>query len=334
MKKYLFLILVLSVGCSSTDYAVPSHVPVVAKVVNENVFVTYGDGGLIITDAANDDVIGHIIPTGQMKGIDDFSIDDNLLFALDARGRNHLAVYDITNLNKPELLDGPISVVGDPFNGISARGENVVVSGGSRYLEFFRYTSDGELFGSSTFGRDRGHPDVILSENGRVAFASTDFSSPVDGSRFGIIALNLGEDLNIPTLISQAPLPNAGFTEGVTTPVGFPIQADLYNNHLLVANGGGLTVITLVDQVAFGQTSNFDLGISAVSIEADNDIAYIVGYTPDPTLLKVDITDLTNPTISETVSLDIGENVPTSVAVSNSFIYITAGEAGLLKLPR
>ena len=327
------LVIVISLGCS-TDYVVPSHVPGVVRVVDEKVFAAYGDGGIIISDATTGQVISHIIPPREMVSIDDFDVADNLLFVLDARGQDYLAVYSIVDINNPSLVEGPIKVVGGPYNGISAKSGNIVVSGGSRFLEYFQYSLNGKLSGPATFGRDRGHPDVLLSDNGQVAFASTDFIAPINGARFGVIALSLGTELNIPGVISQEPIPEAGFSQGITSPVGFPIQVEVYGDHLLVAHGGGVTIIELVNQSGFGQSQLIDLGIEALNIVAENDVAYITGFGADPVLLKVDISDILNPIVIETVSLNIGASVPLSLSLSNQFIFIAAGEAGILKLDK
>ncbi|MEP5611924.1 MAG: hypothetical protein ABJP45_06725 [Cyclobacteriaceae bacterium] len=330
--RYCYVLLVLGLLACTEDYTVPSHVPGVVKVSGNNVFVAYGDGGLIVTDVNSDQVVAHLFPAGEMNSIDDFDIVGNLLFVLDARGKNYLAAYNISNLQNPELIDGPYLVQGGPFNGISARGGNLVVSGGTFYLEYFQYSSSGKLAGSASFGRDRGHPDVLLSNNGQVAFASTDFNGLVDDTRFGVMSLSLGTELNIPTVISQKGIPTAGFTDGGTSPVGFPIQTALSNDNLLVAHGGGLSIIELVDDSALGDSRLIDLGLQAVSVQVQNDIAYVIGIGTVPSLVKVDISDTSNPVIIETVTLNIGNSIPTSLALANSFVYIAAGQEGLLKL--
>ncbi len=331
--RYSYILLFLLFLSCTDDYTVPSHVPGVVKISGDNAFVSYGDGGLIVTNLVTDQVVAHIFPIGDMRGIDDFDIVGDLLFVLDARGKNYVASYSIADLSNPEPLDGPHLVPGGPFNGISARGGNLVVSGGTRHLEYFQYTSSGKINGSAMFGRDRGHPDVLLSDNGQVAFASTDFNldRKVNDARFGILALSLGTELQIPTVIDQVGILEAGFTEGVTSPVGFPIQTAVYNDQLLVAHGGGLTIVDLIEQSAFGASRLVDLGINAISVQAQDDTAYVIGLGTGPTLVKVDISDPANPAIIETVVLNAGSSIPTSLALSRTSVIIAAGEAGLLE---
>lgn len=332
MKRLFLFALVVFIGCSE-DFDVPNHVPGIVKIFDGKAFVAYGEGGLIITDIATETVLTQIFPPREMKSIDDFDVDGNLLFVIDARNKNYLATYSIGDINNPKLEDGPVLVNGGPFNGVSANGGNLVVSGGTFLLEYFQYSNSGKLKGSATFGRDRGHPDVILSDNGQIAFVSTDFLIVPDKPRFGAMALYLGDQLSIPGVLSEYRIEGAGFSQGLTKPVGFPIKLKVHNDHLLVAHGGGLTTIELIEDSAFGTANTFSFEIEATAIATLNDVAYIVGYAPTgQALMKIDITDLNNPSIMETELLNIGNSVPTSVAVTSQFVFIAAGEAGLLKL--
>lgn len=332
MKRIFFYVLILLAGCSD-EFDIPNHVPGAVKISDGRAFVAYGEGGLIITDIATENILAQIFPPREMNSIDDFDVDGNLLFVIDARNTNYLAVYSISNINEPKLVDGPIQVNGGPFNGISASAGNLVVSGGTFFLEYFQYSQGGKLKGSALFGRDRGHPDVLLSDNGQVAFVSTDFQIVPDKPRFGAMALYLGEKLGIPGVLSEYRIEGADFSEGLTTPVGFPIKLKVHEDHLLVAHRAGLTVIELIDGSAFGTANTFDFGIEATAIESLGNIAYIAGATANgQALIKVNVSDLSSPSIVETELLDIADNIPTSIAVTDQFVYVTAGESGLLKL--
>lgn len=332
MKKLFFFAFIVLVACTE-EFDVPNHVPGIVKIFDGKTFVAYGEGGLIVTDISTEEVLTQIFPAREMNSIDDFDVDGDLLFVIDARNKNYLASYSISDISNPKLEDGPILVNGGPFNGVSANSGNLVVSGGTLLLEYFQYSDNGKLKGSATFGRDRGHPDVILSDNGQVAFVSTDFQIVPDRPRFGAMALYLGNELSIPGVLSEYRIEGAGFSQGLTKPVGFPIQLKMHNDHLLVAHGAGMTVIELIQGSAFGAASTFNFDIEATSIETLNNTAYITGYTAaGPALMKIDITDMSNPSIIETEILNIGSSIPTSVAVTSQFVYVAAGEAGLIKL--
>lgn len=321
------LVILILAGCQDT-YDTPNHVPGVVKVSNGLLYAAYGEGGLIISDEVSKETLAHIFPPRGMNSIDDFDVESDLIFAIDSRGRDYLAVFSYSKGQEPQLEASPIQVQGGPFNGISAKNGNLVVSGGTTFLNRFTYNSEGELSGPVTFGRDRGHPEVLLSENGQFAFVSTDF----DGVRYGITSLYIGNELDVPGIVSELDLDGSGFTPGVTKPVGFPIQSSVIDNHLLVAHGGGLTIIQLVEEGGFGTSFTLDIGLSGISVATEADRAYVIGYQNDtPSMVAIDISDINNPSIISTVALNTND-IPTSIAIGMNRIYIAAGKTGILQL--
>jgi len=269
-----------------------------------------------------------------MNSIEDFDIDGNRMFVIDSRGRDYLAVFSWERGQEPVLENPPTQVEGGPFNGVAAVNGNVVVSGGTTFLNRFTYNQNGDLEGPVNFGRDRGHPDIILSSNGQYAFISTDFGIGLDIDRFGIMSLFIGDELEIPTVVSELGIPESGITEGTTSPVGFPIQSTILNDHLLVAHAGGLTIIDIIDEGGFGTSTTFNTGITGISVTEDNNIAYVIGLqNSSPALARIDLSDINNPTIIsiETLATD---NIPTSVATTADDIFIAAGNTGILSLPK
>ncbi|WP_421765087.1 hypothetical protein [Ekhidna sp.] len=333
MRNYFLIAFILLLSCSE-NHDVPNHTPGVVKVFNNLLMVAYGEGGLIISDEISGEVLAQIFPPQGMNSIDDFDVDGDLIFVLDSRGRDYMAVFSFDG-DETSLVSDPVIVEGGPFNGISASNGNLVVSGGTTFLNRFTYSSSGDIQGPISFGRDRGHPDVILSSNGQVAFISADFGIGLDIDRFGVMSLYIGDELEIPSVISELGIADAGLTEGLTTPVGFPIQTALHNDNLIVAHGGGLTIIRLIEEFVFGSSTNIDIGISAISVAVSQDTAYIIGYQDGtPTLVRVDLTDLDNPAIINSETLITNESIPTSIAVGSNDLYIAAGTAGLIILPK
>lgn len=337
VRQYLYfmriipfvLVILILAGCQDT-YDIPNHVPGVVKVSNGLLYAAYGEGGLIISDEVSRETLAHIFPPRGMNSIDDFDVEGDLIFAIDSRGRDYLAVFSYSKDQEPQLEASPIQVQGGPFNGISAKNGNLVVSGGTTFLNRFTYNPEGELSGPVTFGRDRGHPDVLLSENGQFAFISTD--GPFEVERFGITSLYIGNGLEIPAIVSELEIPGSGFSIGVTKPVGFPIQSSIIDNHLLVAHGGGLTIIQLVEEGGFGSSFTLDIGLSGISVATEADRAYVIGYQNDtPSVVALDISDINNPAIISTVALNTND-IPTSIAIGMNRIYIAAGETGILQL--
>ncbi len=331
MRNLLVLLLIVLVGCKET-YEVPNHTPGVIKIVNGLVMAAYGEGGLVISNESTGQFISQIFPPQGMNSIDDFDVDGNLIFVLDSRGRDYLAVFSFDG-SEVELVREPETVQGGPFNGISAVSGNLVVSGGTTFLNRFTYSQNGDIQGPVSFGRDRGHPDVLLSPDGQAAFISTDFDGGVNG--FGVTSLHIGNDLSIPFIISELRIMEAGFSPGVTSPVGFPIQTTVFNDNLIVAHGGGLTIINLTEGYAFNSNSNVDIGIAAITVSIDANIAYVLGYQGDaPALVRLDLSDINNPNIISTETLQTNESIPTSIAVGLNELYIAAGNEGIIQLPK
>lgn len=330
--RYTLAFLLLSIlGCNES-YEVPNHTPGVVKVFDDLLLVAYGEGGLIISNETTGEVITQIFPPRGMNSIDDFDKEGDLIFVLDSRGRDYMAVFSFDG-NSVSLVNEPITVEGGPFNGISASNGNLVVSGGTTFLNRFKYSSNGKIEGPISFGRDRGHPDVLLSNDGQAAFLSTDFDGGVNG--FGVTSLYIGDQLQIPFIASELRILESGITIGVTGPVGFPIQTTLYNDNLIVTHGGGITIINLIEGYIFGSNSTIDIGISGVTLAIDASMAYVIGYAEEtPTLVRVDLSDISNPSIISTVDLETNGSLPTSISVGSTEIYIAAGASGLLVLPK
>ncbi|MEO9485602.1 MAG: hypothetical protein ABJG47_19235 [Ekhidna sp.] len=330
--RYVFIFVIsLLFSCKET-YEVPNHTPGVVRVIDGLLMTAYGEGGLIIANENSGEVITQIFPPQGMNSIDDFDKDGDLIFVLDSRGRDYMAVFSFDG-RAADLVTKPLTVEGGPFNGISASNGNLVVSGGTTFLNRFKYSNNGELEGPVTFGRDRGHPDVLLSDDGQAAFISTDFDGGVNG--FGVTSLYIGDQLQIPFIASELRILESGITIGVTGPVGFPIQTATYNDNLIVAHGGGLTIISLIENYVFDTSTNVDIGISGVSLAMDSNIGYIIGYQGEiPTLVKVDLSDISSPILVSSESLPTEGNIPTSIALGDTDIYIAAGTAGLIVLPK
>jgi hypothetical protein len=284
-----------------------------------------GERGIQVINLETKGTVALLSPFFPARSIDDLCLDGNLLFALDAEVVGYISVYNIENPAAPKLLSSNTKVPVEPFSGISANNGNVVVSGGTKYFSHKTYNAEGEISkGQNRLTRDQGHPDVLLSNDGNTALISTHF----EGSRFGIISAKLtNSDVEV---ISEIIIPGAGFTTGTTDLTGFPIKSALYQNSVLVAHGAGLTIFDLNNN-ALTQLIHLNLNIEAVNITVHNDFAYVIGYSPLPTLVKVDIKDLNSPSIIESTELSTAGDI-SSIAVSDKAIFITAGESGILSL--
>ncbi|MFK7952060.1 MAG: hypothetical protein AB8B73_04385 [Ekhidna sp.] len=329
MRTQFILILIAFLFSCGEKYDLPNHVPGVVKVSKGKVYVTYGEGGLIIYDDETQNLVAQIFPPQGMHSIDDVAIDNDLIFVLDSRGHDFMAVFSLKD-EKIKLVFAATRVQGGPFNGISASNGNLVISGGTFFLERFTYSNDGKIEGSVSFGRDRGHPDIHLSEDGDHAFVSTDFSLEAN-PRFGVLSLQIGNSLSIPTVVSELGIEGAGFTEGLTTPIGFPIKSATTNDRLIVAHGNGLTFIPISEGI-FGSSYHLDIGINCTAVAVSEEIVYAVGLKDNvPFLVQVNLSNANNPIIISSEAL-LSEEIPTSIAIGENTLYVAVGSDGLIEI--
>lgn len=320
-------------SCANDPNYLESGFPSFVRIDGNYAYVASGELGLDIIDLNSMEVVRRMLPQREMHSIDAFSIDGDLLFVIDARGEDYLAVYSLVDPTDPVLVSGPVGVNGGPFTGVSAAGGNVVVSGGTTHLNFYKYDGSGNLSKTeSIFARDRGHPDVLLSSDGEVAYLSTDFNDIVDDAEFGIVTVGLDDLTRSPVLISELGIPESGFTTGTTRPTGFPIKTAVLNNHLLVAHGGGLSVIELIEGKALTNIQTYNFSIEATDIALFGTTAYLVGsFDSQALMVSVDLSDIDNPTVIESTPLNAA-SIPTSIAVNSNWIVIAAHEGGLITI--
>lgn len=260
----------------------------------------------------------------SFEGIHDLSVADGLLFALDASGGN-LAVYSLASAASPTLLPQGETVPVGPFSGVSAGGGKVAVSGGTRTMSLFSYTSAGALqLLADDIDLGTGQPDVLLDAQGEYAYVSTDFAGQVDGQAFGITTLDLGSDLADPASTSVG-IDGAGFTGGVGLLANFPIESAISGSRLLVAHGGGLSVFSLKDRANPVLEKSIDVGFEAVSVDADGDRAVVVGVNGDEAAAaRVNLKSNAVEKI-ELPNVD-GAGEATGVAVRGDTVIVAAGE--------
>jgi|GEM_PF-5820941 len=241
-------------------------------VAGDLVFLARGASGLEVIDLTTRRHFTALSPR-----VDDVATDGEFLFTLDGRG-GQLSVYTLTMT--PVLLSGPVRVPVSPFAGVSAASGRVVVSGGTSNLTVRTYSDTGNLSnGVASLDLGIGQPDVLISEDGARAFVSTDFAGNQNGNRFGITRIDIsGTFPATPTItLSSTPrigLSGAGFTQGSQGPANFPIESALAGEQVLVAHGGGVTVMD-ASSGAIEQTVS--LAFFATNIDVVEDSAFVVG---------------------------------------------------------
>jgi len=227
------------------------HYPIAAPAARTQIAVAGGRGyfaaavdGIEVVDLVSEKRRGLLPPTAPVDRIDDLTIADGWLFALDATPPGHLMVYSLANPDLPALTGAAVPVPVGPFSGVSAAGGSVIVSGGTSLLTLREYGSDGRLgteVATADFGR--GQPDVALRPDGRMAAISTHLYGPEFAITFAEVGLR---PLRLKKL-SQLRLKDAGFTQGGFKPAHFPLAAAWRGDRVYLADGGGLSVIDVSD---------------------------------------------------------------------------------------
>ncbi len=262
------------------------------------------------------------------SSVDDLSVADGFLFALDAAGSGALRVYDIaSDPFAPQLVSGPVTVPVGPFAGVSAAGGRVVVSGGTGLMTIRNYdVGTGALGSSTSIDLGIGQPDVLLTAGGSQGLVSTDFAGSVGGSGFGITITALNDPPTASTVQSRVGLLGSGFTAGFASPANFPIESALLPGDLfLTAHGGG---VSLIDRTTGAIVNTIDPGFAAVNIDTDGSTAAVVG---NGRLRLIDYATPTSPALGATQVLG---GTLTGVAIDPAFVVIAANAGGVIVQPR
>jgi hypothetical protein len=291
-------------------------------------YATLADRGLAVLDAGSGRPLDVVRPPAGSESVDDLAAADGFLFALDARPPGHLSVFSLADPAHPRLVAGPVAAEVGPFSAVSAHAGKVIVSGGTSRMSLRAYDGHGALSGVlATMDFGRGQPFVLLSRDGARAFVSTHKWGPyfaLTTARVGGASIDRAGTLGVPTY---------GFTDGGAKPASFPLKLALEDDALLLADAEGLSVVGVADLDRPRLLAHLDLGIKGVSVDARDHLAAVVGSSPSPRLVLVDVTEPTSPRIVRTVALAAG-SYPTGVAVGAARIAVASHRAGVQFIPR
>lgn len=257
--------------------------------------------------------------------IDDIAVADGLLFALDAAPPGNLLVFRVEADGSPRLLTSTVVPVG-PFSGVAAAGGHVIVSGGTSRLTLRRYAIDGSLSPPATADFGRGQPDIALAGGGRVALVSTH----VQGPRFGLTVADVESSPLALRERGYVELEGAGFTDGGFRPANFPLQSVAYGDHVLVAHGGGLSVLDAPAGAAptLLATLPLPLQATAIAVDAGARRAFVVGADPRPGLLEIDLEDPTAPRVVAQRALP-ADGSPCAIALQATHLVVALQGGGV-----
>lgn len=337
----LLALLVLGAGASGCSWIALGYnslrYPTTSSGESANVVIggttaygSLGEQGLEIVDLRRPERVRTVSPAAGSESVDDLAVADGLLFALDARKPGHLSVFSLSDPTMPVASSAAVAVDVGPFSGVSAGGGRVVVSGGTSRLSLRTYDRDGRLSPEvATIDLGRGQPDVLMAPDGRRAFVSTHFRGP----HFGLTILAIGSGSTALVGAGKVDLDTYGFTAGGARPANFPIEAALAGNVLTVAHARGLAMISIQDMDRPRLLGVLDLGVKAVSVDVDGDMAAVVGSSPRPMLVLVDVSDPSAPVVKRPVPLPDG-SYATSVAVGPRHVVVAAHKRGLMIFQR
>jgi len=286
-------------------------------------FVALGERGFEVVDATSGTVLQTVPPPRGSESVDDLAVADHLLFALDARPPGHLTVFS------PKLASAPVDVAVGPFSGVSAGGGRVIVSGGTSLMSLRSYDASGKLGPRiATIDCGRGQPDVLLTADGNRAFVSTHRWGPY----FGLTSVRVNGSSPYLTKSGSVKLDTYGFTAGGAKPANFPLETALDGNTLLVATLRGLTIVSVADPDRPALVAKLDLGVRGVNVDVRNHLAAVVGSSPRPLLVLVDVSSPSSPRVVRSIPLPEGSR-PGGVAIGTTRVVVAAGNHGVLTFP-
>ncbi len=337
MRITVLVVVALIVACAPPWLALAYHAssyPVTrsgeaANVVVEGTiaYASLAERGLAIVDTEAGKTLATVAPPLGSESVDDLAIADGFLFVLDARAPGHLSVFSLKDPAHPTLASRPVAVAVGPFSGVSAARGKVIVSGGTSLMSLRRYDARGSLgavLATSDFGR--GQPDVLLAPDGERAFVSTHDWGPY----FSLTTVRVASSL---VEAGSVDLDTYGFTDGGAKPASFPLETAVEADVVVVADLLGLTVISVADLEKPKVVARLDVGVKAVNVDVRNGLAAVVGSSPEPRLILIDVQSPSSPRIVRTIPLPHGSR-PTGVAIGRTRVAVASHRNGVLLIPR
>jgi len=292
-------------------------------------FVSLGERGIEVVDVVSGKSLDVVAPPRGSESVDDLAVAGRLLFVLDARPPGHLSVFSLAKSPKLELASAPIDVPVGPFSGVSAGGGRVIVSGGTSLMTLRSYDASGRVGPlAGTIDCGRGQPDVLLAPDGSCAFVSTHRWGPY----FGLTAVRVATSPPYLRKAGSLKLDTYGFTAGGAKPASFPLETALDGNVLLVASLRGLTLISVADPDRPTLLANLDAGVKGVNVDVRDHLAAVVGSSPRPALVLIDVSSPSSPRLVRSIRLPDGSR-PTGVAIGATHVVVAAGNRGVLHFP-
>ena len=287
-------------------------------ILDHFAYLATASKGITILDLDDPNQIGLIQPPSDLDQINDLSIADGFLFALDATPNGHLAVFSLKDPGHPVQVGQTIEVPVGPFSGVSAAKGIVVVSGGTSQLTLREYLTNGHL-GEEIVTADygRGQPDVLVSNDGKHLFVSTHYFGP----QFGLTLSDVTRSpLRLKTMASL-PIEGAGFTSGGFKPANFPMDLAINKNTLFLGYEKGLAVISTEDLRSPTLESIIPLPFKAVNVDVFNNLVAVCGKGKEIQAALYRIQNHGPPILIHSYSFDKGAS-PTGIALNERHVVV------------
>lgn len=208
-------------------------------------------------------------------------------------GSGSLNVLSFATPASPSFAAPALRVPVGPFSGIATGGGRFVVSGGTGLLTAGTFTGTALSRG---FTRDlgTGQPDVTLSADGTQAYVATDF----DGNTYGITVLNMATGATLDRVALVSGSSRVLSSPGSAAPANFAVQSAVVpgQSTLVAVHPDGMAAIDLTRLDNNAATSPVvrsltatALGVLPVHVAVAGNTAYVVGSSPSPQLVKVQI---------------------------------------------
>jgi hypothetical protein len=291
-------------------------------------YASRAERGVEIIDLASGKALGIVPPPAGSESVDDLAVADHSLFVLDARPPGHLSVFSLADSTRPVLVSPPVEVAVGPFCGVSAASGRVIVSGGTSQMSLRSYDAQGKLgplLATADFGR--GQPDILLAPDGTRAFVSTHYWGP----HFGLTTVRVGRSSLAKA--GSLSLDTYGFTDGGAKPASFPLKTALEGDLLLVADLRGVSVVSIANLDEPRLLASLNIGVKGVNVDVRDHLAAVVGSSPRPLLVLVDVAVPSSPRIVRSIPLPEG-SYPTGVAIGATHIAVASHQKGVLLISR
>lgn len=238
-------------------------------------------------------------------------------------GSGTLNVLSFANPAAPSYAATALRVPVGPFSGVATGGGRFVVSGGTGLLTAGTFAA-GTLNRGFTRDLGLGQPDVTLSADGAQAYVSTDF----DGNTYGVTVLNLATGATLDRIPLVSGSSRVLSSPGSATPANFAVSSAVVpgRSFIVTAHTDGMAAIDLTrldnntaTSPVLRTISAATLGVVPVHVEVAGTTAYVIGSSPSPQLVRVQVDTF------RVISRSALSGTPRGIAANATYVVVANG---------